>query len=72
VNAATGGAKVSREFLKNFKTLSFRDEIRETGEKSLCHMGSCESGEIWPETMKKPVNFVGFINWATDCMKLIA
>ena len=35
------------------------------------HLGSREIGEIGPETAKKPVDFVGSINWATDCMKLI-
>ena len=34
-------------------------------------MGSRETREIRPETMKKPVDFVGSINWATDCVKLI-
>ena len=34
-------------------------------------MGSREIGEIGPETAKKPVDFVGSINWVTDCMKLI-
>ena len=37
----------------------------------MCHLGNRETGEIEPETMKKPVDFVGSINWATDCVKLI-
>ena len=34
-------------------------------------MGNRETREIGLETVKKPVDFVGSINWATDCMKLI-
>ena len=37
----------------------------------MCHLGNRETGEIRLETMKKPVDLVGSINWVTDCMKLI-
>jgi len=34
------GCQSLLRFLKNFKTLYFRDEVREVGEKGLCHMAS--------------------------------